>query len=193
MTPSGASRRPMINWRSSRPPKRQRMPPPRRQWKTSSARKRPAKPPSRPRLPHPHRRRLDGGPMLLCTPASGRASPPVADVDVDVEVHLRNAALLPPVRTTGMPRPVASSDVAHLGDQEAAPFSAARQRLAAHTAELESEQLFLAVRVAKNVRAQVAVVAVVVAGDLLFGKNGFPDEPVGRARHHSAAAMGFNS
>jgi hypothetical protein len=115
------------------------------------------------------------------------ASPKVADVDVDVEVHLGNAALLPAVQTASMPQAVASHDVAHLRNQQAAPFSATRQRLAAPTAELEGEKLLFADGVAEDMRAQLAVVAVIVAGDLLLGEDGFTDEPIGSARHHSAA------
>jgi hypothetical protein len=53
---------------------------------------------------------------------------------------------------------------------------------------LKGEQLFLAVGVAEDVRAQLAVVAVVTAGDLLLGEDGLADAPVDRASAAKAAS-----
>jgi hypothetical protein len=105
----------------------------------------------------------------------------LAHVDVDVEVDLRDAALLALVRTAFMPAPVAGAGVADIGELEAPPL---RELARALAAELPRQHDLLAILVgADDMGTQFAAMAAVAAGHLLLGEDGVAEEGVGGRGH----------
>jgi hypothetical protein len=66
---------------------------------------------------------------------------------------------------------------------ETFPITAGRQALTALTAELEDQGRFASKRVPEDDRAEFAVIALIVAGDLLLAQDRLTEQLIGRARH----------
>jgi hypothetical protein len=66
---------------------------------------------------------------------------------------------------------------------ETFPITAGRQALAALTADLEDESPFASMRVPEDDRAEFAVIALIVAGDLLLAQDRRTEQLISRARH----------
>ena len=93
--------------------------------------------------------------------------PPLADVDVDVEIDVADASLLAAMRAALVPRPFARLSAADIGKAETSPL---RQSAAALARELPRQHDFLAASVAPDdMRAELARTPVVAANNLPLG------------------------
>ena len=71
----------------------------------------------------------------------------------------------------------------NLREEEATPFAVERQTGSAWAGELVGQFRLLPVLVAEDVRAKLAIKALVIAGDLLAGDDGVAEKPVDGAGH----------
>src|SRR5689334_11376416 len=107
--------------------------------------------------------------------------PPPADVDVDVEIDLADAALFAAMRAALVPAAVARAEIPDIGKPQAAPL---RQGAAALARELPSQHDFLAGPVAADdVRAELADAPVVAADNLPLGEDRRAEQGVCRRGH----------
>src|SRR5262249_21780119 len=89
--------------------------------------------------------------------------PPLADVDVDVEIDIADASLLGAMRAALGPWSLARLGIADMGEPQAAPL---RQPAAALPCELPRQHDFLAAPVAADdMRAELAPAPIVAADD----------------------------
>ena len=104
-------------------------------------------------------------------------------MDVDVEIDVRDTALLVLVRATFMPAPVAGKGVADIGKLQTSPL---RQLAGTLAAELPRQHGFLAILVGTDdMRTQFAAPVAVAANHLLPGEDGVAEDGVGSGRHGS--------
>ena len=82
---------------------------------------------------------------------------------VSVEIDDVHTVLGLAVAVSGMPRSVAETNIADLGEPKAAPLTSWRQTLAALSGKLISQCFLLPIRVAKDYRAEFARVPVIRA------------------------------
>ena len=94
---------------------------------------------------------------------------------------------------TFIPPAIAHLRVFDLRKLEKFPITAGRQTLTALTAELEDKSPFASIRVPQDDRAEFAVIALMVAGDLLLAQDRLTEQPIGRARHAGSSARYYGS
>ncbi len=82
-----------------------------------------------------------------------------------------------------MPRAVAQLGAVNLRQEETAPFAVGRQAGRALAGELIGQSRLLPVLVAEDVRAKLAIEALVIAGDLLAVDDGVSEQRVDGAGH----------
>lgn len=105
----------------------------------------------------------------------------LTNVDIDVEIDVAHACLRRAVRAAFKPAAAAHAGLVHIRQPQAAPL---RQRPAAFTSELPGQHRFLAALIgADDVRAKLAIAALVDTGHLLLSKDGVAEERVGPAGH----------
>src|SRR6478672_2902066 len=123
--------------------------------------------------------------MRLLSPPKRPKSPPLAHMDVDIEIDRTDAGLLGAMRAALVPAAVAQAGIAHIGEPQAAPL---RQPARALAGELPGKDDLFAILVgADDVRAQFAETAVIAADHLLLGEDGVAEEDVGSAGHRTIA------
>src|SRR5262245_60587097 len=97
------------------------------------------------------------------------ALPPLADVDVDVEIDVADTGLLAAMRAALVPWSLARLGIPDMGKPQAAPL---RQPAAALPCELPRQHDLLAAPVAADdMRAELAVAPIVAADDLPLGED----------------------
>ncbi len=100
------------------------------------------------------------------------------DLDIDdVDTGLRFGV------RTGVPSAVTELGAVNLGQEEATPFAVGRQAGSALAGELVGERRLLPMLVAEDVRAKLAIEALVIAGDLLLAVDGVAEQRVDGAGH----------
>ena len=104
-------------------------------------------------------------------------------VRVGIEIDDLDASLALHVAVAGMPEPIAKPDVSDLGEVEAFPLAAGRQRLAAPAGELVGQRDLLTIGVTEDDRTQFARVAVISAEDLFALSDCLLEQRVGGAGH----------
>jgi hypothetical protein len=82
-----------------------------------------------------------------------------------------------------VPSAVTELDAVDLSQEETAPFTVGRQARGALAGELVGQHRLLPVRVAENVRAKLAIEALVKAGDLLSADDGIAEQLIDGAGH----------
>src|SRR3981189_1169222 len=109
------------------------------------------------------------------------ALPPLAHVDVDIEIDLADTGLLRTMRAAFVPAAIAGARIPDVGQSQTPPL---RQLAAAFASELPGQHdLFAALAGADDVRTQFVRAAVIAADHLLPGEDGVAEESVGGAGH----------
>ena len=107
--------------------------------------------------------------------------PPLANVDVDIEIDVADASLHRAVGSALVPEAIARASISDIGKFQTPPL---RQSAAAFSGELPRQHdLFTALVGADDVRAQFARASLIAADHLLLGEDGVAEEIVGGAGH----------
>ena len=107
--------------------------------------------------------------------------PPLANVDIDIEIDLADAGLRCAMGAAFMPAAIAGARIPDVGQSQTTPL---RQLAAAVAGKLPGQHdLFAAPAGADDVRTQFARAAIIAAHDLLLGADGVAEESVGGAGH----------
>jgi hypothetical protein len=105
----------------------------------------------------------------------------VRHVRINIHEHVVHATLRLAVAAPAVPAALARRSVLNLRQIEAAPFAAWRQSAAAFATELIDQCRFHPILVAEDVRTDLSIVSLVVAGDLLAIEDGAVKQPEDRA------------
>src|SRR5882757_290710 len=118
-------------------------------------------------------------PILRATRFRFAALPPLANVDVDIEINLADAGLRRAVGAAFMPAAVAGARFPNVRQFQTSPL---RQLTAAFAGKLPGQHdLFTVLAGPDDVRTQFAPAAVIAADHLLPGEDGVAEEIVGGA------------
>src|SRR4030088_32189 len=115
--------------------------------------------------------------------------PPLANVDVDIQIDRADAGLCRTVRAAFMPAAFSRAGILHVGEFETSPL---RQLAAALAGKLPGEHdLFTALVGADDVRTQFAMAPLIAADHLLLPEDGVAEEIVGGAMHRKNVLVMF--
>src|SRR5450631_2875185 len=117
----------------------------------------------------------------ILRPIAGGGLPPLANVDVDIQIDRADAVLRRTMRAAFMPPAFSHVGIFDVGEFETSPL---RQASAALTGKLPGQHdCFTALVGADDVRTQFAMTSLIAADHLLLPKDGVAEEIIGGARH----------
>src|SRR6267154_4583019 len=116
-------------------------------------------------------------PILRATRFRFAALPPLANVDIDIEIDLADAGLRRAVGAAFMPAAIAGARIADVDQSQTSPL---RQLAAAFAGKLPGQHDFFTALVgADDVRAQFAMASLIGADHLLLPQDRVAEEIVG--------------